>query len=200
MARAKSAIVPVAEGSDTLWVTVDPGADYRTMIGCDLQITFHAAPGDTLTPYWWFGGGTANTHNVKVDFPQRSWPAPSPYKIAGFGGANFNRTPTEGRLGITFAVPADSAAWIHPGTRYGLARIILPAADNPAWRSHPVCIELSDVRIGIDLAKDAQSVGNGGDRCVSWGDPSEKVCEPYRRARHLPAWKRPSHTGGSGKP
>ena len=175
---------------DTLYVSFDPGRDYQTFYGMSVTLSFHAAPGDTLGPLWWFGGGESNPRNVRILFPVvPGWPCPGPWKTQGMSLPNYGRTSQGGMLDVMYAVSSDSAKALSKG-RYCFARIVFPRPTRDlANCDQPICIECVQSEIGYQIGAKAAGLGAGGHRLVSWNSPGGKVCEPFRGARRVAPWQ-----------
>jgi hypothetical protein len=185
MPRATEDLTPShgANQRDTLWLTFEPRRTSK-LFGMSAQIAFRAQPGDTLGDAWRFGGGTTNPHNIVVEFPQRSWPAKSPWSVPGFGGAHFDRKDGNGRLDIIFAVNADSAGPVENGGRYAFARILFPSMTTAEARQ-AVCIEWVSSEVSFAIGAPDAHPGRGGSPFASVSSPGCAVCRTYRDARRI---------------
>jgi len=173
---------------DTLWLTVDPDDDVRHLYGFDAALVFHPQTGDTLTPYWHFGGGDKNPSNVRVEFPSGNWPTPNPFPPQTFGATHYDFTPSAGTLDITFATVADSARFIPGHRRYALARIILPTAGDPTCL-RPVCIEWKTSLLAVNLFGSNRHLSLPGSvRYACYASSREDACAPFVTLRKPAPW------------
>jgi len=175
---------------DTLWLTFEPGDDARHLYGFDAKLLFHAAPGETLTAYWHFGGGAENPHNVRVEFPAARWPTENPFSTQNYGAAHYDRMPDTGTLDITYAVNADSARAVSGRVCYALARVVFPATDDPATCRRPVCIEWKWALLAVSTqGPNRHGTSMGSARYAGFCAPDGGVCARFRGTRTPRAWK-----------
>ena len=105
---------PAAE--DTLWLCFLPGRTSPGFLGYTADLTFRAAPGDTLGPWWHMDGKGVNKGELSIDFgPDSTFVQAQPWAVGGYGGGIINRTPASARVTIVFAVSYTDAVPPRPG-------------------------------------------------------------------------------------
>ena len=177
---ARNATTPSCDDStatDTLYLTFDPGRDQAHLIGFDANLIFHAAPGDTLEPFW----GPARTgplpRNLRVEYEDPPDGVPWPWGVQGKGTKRYRKAGDTAELVLVYFVPADEAGPVVGGTRYFLARVILRHRPPAPGCGRPVC---------VGLARLKPSYGPGspwittGEQVVTWNSPGGAACTEYR--------------------
>lgn len=164
--------------ADTLYLTFDPGQDIAHLMGIDVTLMFHAAPGDTLGPFWQLARSGANPWNLRIEFEPPTDGTLSPWPVPGVGMPRYTLTRDTGRLDLTYFVPSDDAGPVAAGTRYFFARVMLRL--RRAWLSgclQPVCVEYHHMLISHS---DGSRWINSGERFASWNSPGGAVCREFR--------------------
>lgn len=176
-----------ATGADTLYLSFLPGRTAPAFSGITGAVRFHAAVGDSLTPWWQYQRGGPHAGGITVEFgPDPSFPYPQPWTTKGVGQAKLDRDGDGILLRLVYAVPQyATVSTLKPDSIYAAARIILRHAAGLPGCDAPVCIEWESGTLAFGL-KDEPLV-HRGERFVSWNSPGGAVSVPYRK--RLEAWK-----------
>jgi hypothetical protein len=176
---------------DTLWLTIEVPDAIDHLYGFDTLLMFHAISGDTLTPYWHFGGGESNPNNIRVEWPDSHWPTMNPFWYQNFGAADYRHAAEAGALDMTFAVNADSALRVAAGSRFAVARVLFPAIPDSDTTTchHPVCVEWRSAMLGVAIhGHNLTGTDVGGTRFVSFATDQWSVCDPFLPSRAPRSW------------
>lgn len=188
-----------AEGSanDTLYLSFLPGRSTPNFNGMTTTLLLHAAPGDTLGPFWQLEHDGLNSGGLAVEFgPDPSFGILQPWAKSGMGHVFLDRTRQSARLRMIYAVGMTDAGPVNGDSIYCLARVIFRRPHGAlAGCSQPVCFEWSVASLAYGL-KDEPNV-NRGERFVSWNSPRGAVCEPFRSAAGTQPWRPPGRGAGS---
>ena len=175
---------------DTLFIAFQTGRDAPHLYGFEGTLVFRPAPGDTLGPNWFFGGGEGNRRNVRVEWlaDSAAWGGVvCPWKTTGSGVMNFERSQVAARLRLMYAVP--QAEPVRAAVTYGYARVIVPRAlRGQAGCDRPLCVEWADTNLAYELEAGGEVRGAVGPRFASLNG---QACRDYQGARAVPAWKPP---------
>jgi len=195
MPRASAAATATCDDStaaDTLYLSFDPGEDIGQLMGINATLTFRAAAGDTLGPFWDLSRAGANPWNLRIEFDEPPEGAEAPWPVAGDGGVRYTLSRESGRLDLSYAVPASRAGPIAAGTRYFFARVFLWLRKaRLAGCRQPVCVELN--HMVISHGGSSRWV-NQGERFVSWNSPGGAACKEHRLR---PPAEEPPRFGGA---
>jgi len=192
MPHASSVLTPACADTtaiDTLYLSFYPGRASEHFTGFSALLDFHSVSGDTLGSWWHMESkGGENGGNLQVEFgPSPTIPGKQAWTQSGQGFSMLERTPTNMRMRILFAVSLDQAGPIDANGTYTLCRVLVRhrRAGRLAGCGQPVCVELASARLGFAL-KDEPEVKRG-ERFASYG-AGAKGCDTLRGPR-LPAWQ-----------
>ena len=192
MPRASSVLTPVCADTtaiDTLYLSFYPGRTSERFTGFSAVLDFHSVSTDTLGNWWHMESkGGENGGNLQVEFgPSPTIPGKQAWTNSGQGFSLLERTSTNMRMRILFAVSLDQAGPIDARTNYTLCRVLVRhrRAGRLAGCGQPVCVELASARLGFAL-KDEPEVKRG-ERFASYG-AGVRGCDALRGPR-LPAWQ-----------
>ena len=178
-------------GMDTLWLSVNPGLTSPTMLAMSATLLFHPAPGETLSSIWRKSFIEETTRLVIVDAaPNPGLGYPQMFKINGAGAASLDMTGHIGRLRIDYATPYNEAVGVTPRV-YAFARVSIKRPGPGDSRcAEPVCIDWSEVELGLAANDDRKLRTHGPHRFVSYNSPGGAIAETFRAGeRH--SWKPP---------
>jgi hypothetical protein len=174
--------------SDTLFITFDPGMDAPNLLAVEATLTFRAAPGDSLGPFWDLSRRGRNPWNLRVEYDEPPAGVESPWPVAGVGSVSYQLGKDAGRTELSYYVAASKSGPVAAGTRYFYARVILRDRQiKLKGCTQPVCVEVS--RLWVERA-DKSVPAELGDRFVSRNSPGSKVCTTYRTRSPMP-WPTP---------
>lgn len=192
MPGARSALTPACADTmavDTLYLAFYPGRESRSFTGFSAVLDFHSVSADTLGTWWHMESkGGENGGNLQAEFgPSATIPGRQAWTQSGQGFSILERTPTQMRVRVLFAVSLDQAGPIEATTNYTLCRVLVRhrRAGRLAGCGQPVCVELTSAKLGFAL-KDEPEVRRG-ERFVTYGSGA-KGCDTLRGPR-LPAWQ-----------
>lgn len=192
MPGARSALTPACADTaaiDTLYLAFYPGRESRQFTGFSAVLDFHSVSADTLGSWWHMESkGGENGGNLQVEFgPSATIPGRQAWTKGGQGFSLLERTPTNMRMRVLFAVSLDQAGPIEATASYTLCRVLVRhrRAGRLAGCGQPVCVELASAKLGFAL-KDEPEVRRG-ERFVTYGSGA-RGCEPLRGPRP-PAWQ-----------
>lgn len=178
-------------GIDTLYLAFMPGRTSASFNGFTAELVFHAAPGDTLGPWWHMEKTGENAGGLMAQFgPDSSFPQRQPWHVAGQGYVKLDRTPTTAKLRVVYAVPLGASDSLQPDSVYTLGRVLLKHDRDLPGRIQPVCVEWAVAGLAFGL-KDEPQVRRG-ERFVGFASGVGGVCTPYRNK--LETW-RPAKSG-----
>lgn len=192
MPGARSALTPACADTsaiDTLYLAFYPGRESKRFTGFSAVLDFHSVSADTLGSWWHMESkGGENGGNLQVEFgPSAAIPGRQAWTQGGQGFSMLERTPTNMRMRVLFAVSLDQAGPIEADAHYTLCRVLVRhrRTGRLAGCGQPVCVELASARLGFAL-KDEPEVRRG-ERFVTYGS-SAKGCDALRGPK-LPAWQ-----------
>jgi hypothetical protein len=179
-------------GADTLCLSFDPGEDIETFYALSATVAFHSLPTDTLGVRWWFGGGSGNAFNLRVEINVDSTTSTNnPWGMTPVGGMRYNRTPGHGYLRLVYAQSAKHPTRLERGKRYWLGRVRIPhPPPGVPLCDQPMCVELASLQITTSVATGARELegARGPDRLVALNARNSRVCDLYRGPVRPPAW------------
>jgi hypothetical protein len=178
-------------GTDTLWLAMDPGMSSPTMLAFSVTLLFHAAPGETLSSVWRQSFIQEQPRLVIVDAdPKPGLGYPQMFRTNGAGAASLDMTEHMGRLRIDYATPVPEAIGITPRV-YALARVTVKRPGPADSRcGEAVCIDWSELELGISATDDRRLRTHGPHRFVSLNSPGGAILSTYREGERR-AWKPP---------
>lgn len=164
--------------ADTLYLSFDPGEDLSALLGIDAALTFRAAPGDSLGPFWDLSRKGVNPWNLRIEFDEPPAGAESPWPVSGMGAPQYILGPESGRLKLTYFVNASHAGPIAAGTRYFFARVMLRLR-KPYLEGcrQPVCVELNFLK--VSYSGGGRWI-NEGERFVCRNSAGGAACQEHR--------------------
>lgn len=169
---------------DTLYMTFDPGEDVANLLAVDATLTFRAAPGDSLGPFWDMARSGANPWNLRLEFDEPPPGCPSPWPVSGSADLSYRLRKDAGELNLSYFVPASQSGPVAGGSRYFYARVMIRLRRGYLKGcGQPVCIELSRLLVGL---REGGRPITAGERFVSWNSPGGKVCADYRKRGVMP--------------
>jgi hypothetical protein len=176
--------------TDTLWLAFDSGKASPKFLAVTATLYFHAAVGDSLSPFWGRDyNGKPRWLKIEAE-PQPGLGYPQPYRTNGGGGWAYTREGDAGRLRFIYATPYSEAIGIKRNV-YAAARMIFkrpPASEERCGQ--PICIEWAESEISFDITGPEHTfVRTGPHRFVSINSPGGEICVPYRKAASLHGWK-----------
>jgi hypothetical protein len=194
MPRARDTVMVACDDTtraDTLYLTFDPGQDLAELLGIDASLTFRAAPGDSLGPFWDLSRRGVNPWNLRIEFDEPPAGVESPWQVSGMGAPGYKLGRDSGRLDLTYFINASMAAPVAAGTRYFFARVMIRER-RPYLRGckQPVCVELNRMIVSYSGGRRWMTTG---ERFVSWNSPGGHVCDTFRL---LPPEPEPLPFGG----
>jgi hypothetical protein len=195
MPRARDTVMVACDDTtraDTLYLTFDPGQDLAELLGIDASLTFRAAPGDSLGPFWDLSRRGVNPWNLRIEFDEPPAGAESPWQVSGMGAPAYKLNRDSARLELTYYINAAMAAPVAAGTRYFFARVMIRER-RPYLRGckQPVCVELNRLIVSYSGGRRWMTTG---ERFVSWNSPGGHVCDTFKL---LPPEPEPAPLGGA---
>ena len=178
-------------GTDTLWLALNPGLTSPTMLGVSVTLLFHAAPGETLSSVWRKSFIEEKPRLLLIDAdPNPGLGYPQMFRTNGVGAGSLDMIGHVGRLNINYATPAPEAIGITPRL-YVIARVTVKRPGPRDSRcGEPICIDWSELELGISASDDRRLRAHGPHRFVSLNSPGGAILVPYREGeRH--SWKPP---------
>lgn len=177
--------------ADTLYLSFDPGEDYEALLGIDATLLFHAAPGDTLGPFWDLSRKGANPFNLRIEFE----PAPigilSPWPLVGVGNVRYAKVGDTGKLDLTYYVQASLGGPIYSGKQYFFAQVMIRMRKAQLTGClQPVCADFDHLLISH---REGSRWINTGQRFTSWNSKDGSVCGEFRKR---PPSEEPMRFGG----
>jgi hypothetical protein len=168
---------------DTLVVTWDPGGStWDDYVACLGEIRFHDAVGDSLAPFWRFGGRGLNKMGLLMNLNPLpdSASCPSVWQNNPDGGSQYDLNYNVGKLRFTFYVAINQGYPIQGGTRYHVANVYLrhDKADSLAGARRPMIVEFYSWR-GHFGATFSKEYIQGEHRFASINDPSGEYLKRY---------------------
>ena len=177
--------------ADTLYLTFDPGQDVAVLMGIDVTLLFHSAPGDTLGPFWDLSRKGANPYNLRIEFSPAPEGAADAWPVLGEGGPRYQVKGETGKLDLLYYVPASKGGPIFAGARYFAARVIVRARKPQLGGCHqPVCVDLDHIWVSHT---DGSIWINSGQRFTSLNSPGGAGCREWRKR---PPTEEPMRFGG----
>jgi len=175
---------------DTLVVAWDPGGDtWDDYIACLGEVRFHDAVGDSVAPFWQFGGRGRNKLGLVMNLhslPDSS-DCPSVWRNDPDGGSQYDLAYNYGKLRFTFYVAITQGYPIKGGAPYHAANIYLrhDKADSLAGAMRPMIVEFVSWR-GHFGATYSKEYTQGERRFASINDPTGKYMREFlaRRGTH----------------
>jgi hypothetical protein len=177
--------------TDSLWLAINPGITSPTMLGVSVTLLFHPAPGETLSTIWRKSFIEEKPRLLTVDVaPDPGLGYPQMFKINGVGAGSLDMTGHIGRLRIDYATPHDDAIGVTPKI-YAFACVVFKRPGPLDSRcGEPVCIDWSELELGVSQADDRPLRTHGPHRFVSLNSPGGAIAETFRAGeRH--SWKPP---------
>jgi hypothetical protein len=162
---------------DTLYITFDPGRNQDHLIGIDANLMFHAAPGDTLGPFWGSSKPGPFPPNIRVQVDDPPDGCPSPWQGVTTDVKKYRKSGDLSELVLVRYTAVDEAGPVQGGTRYFIARVLLGHRGGDWGCDRPVCAALARLK---------PSYGPGspwittGERFVTWNSPGGAACSKYR--------------------
>lgn len=178
-------------GTDTLWITVNPGITVPAFLGMEAQLLFHAAPGESLTTIWRKSFIEEKPRLLIIDAdPSPGLGYPQMFKFNGVGAGALDMVGIDGRLTIDYATPYTQAVPVEPRL-YAFARVTVKRPGPADSRcSPPMVVECSTFELAFSSPDDRHFHARGPHRFVSLNSPGGALLETYRAGeRH--AWKPP---------
>lgn len=185
--------------SDTLYLMVDPGRPISGPLAMEAVLLFHAPPGDTLEPFWFFKRNWDNNGGLVVDFDRLAgFPCevPWPLRPLGNGRVSYDHRSGRGRLDLSFVAPATGGSGISPDVRYCVARVVIK--QKRPWLAgcrQPVCIEFASLRLAPRFGPDIV-ITRGEHRFATWNS-GPGGCASSRRNGTVRAWRPGVPTGST---
>ena len=176
-------------GMDTLWLSINPGLTSPTMLAMSVTLLFHPAPGETLSSIWRKSFIEETTRLVIVDAaPNPGLDYPQMFKINGIGAASLDMTGHIGRLRIDYATPYNDAVGVTPRI-YAFARVSIKRPGPGDVRcGEPICIDWSELELGVSVKDDRKMHTHGPHRFVSYNSPGGAIAETFRAGERR-SWK-----------
>lgn len=178
-------------GTDTLWLALNPELTSPTMLGISVTLLFHPAAGETLSSVWRKSFIEEKPRLLMIDTdPNPGLGYPQMFRTNGVGAGSLDMKEHMGRLTINYATPAPEAIGITPRV-YAFARVIVKRPGPGDSRcGEPICIDWSELELGISASDDRRLRTHGPHRFVSLNSPGGAILVPYREGeRH--SWKPP---------